>query len=359
MHSEKVPYFILDLLQQVPSVYVPGLGRFDAIFHPAVIDLPQAKIRPPYIQPDFIPHVDSEGDILPYYMHYVSGIEIDEARQDISLFVKDVMLHLKEDHTYSIDKFGVFSLSESEVLHFTPDWDAFNLSFSGLEVIDLNPQEEPKTVPVYTPTPPIAPVVAIPVPELVEEKIEPVDLSADKTLDDSHEEIIQPVQPGISDATTRLAWVILTSALILITVLCAYLAWDIISDRQRMNQLSQVYPDTLGVTNEFDVPVKKDTINVHHENPPVTNPEVKPDTVKVPPVQEETTTPCYVIVGAFGNPDNVTKMVQRLEGMGYKSAQIKGGTLTKVAISTSCDKETLEKILNEARSGINPESWIY
>lgn len=46
MLSDKVPYYILDLLQQAPSVYVEGLGRFEAIFHPALIDLPNARIKP-------------------------------------------------------------------------------------------------------------------------------------------------------------------------------------------------------------------------------------------------------------------------------------------------------------------------
>jgi len=51
--------------------------------------------------------------------------------------------------------------------------------------------------------------------------------------------------------------------------------------------------------------------------------------------------------------------MERVEGLGYKAAKIEGGALTRVAISTTCDKSNLQKILNEARSAINPESWIY
>jgi hypothetical protein len=64
-------------------------------------------------------------------------------------------------------------------------------------------------------------------------------------------------------------------------------------------------------------------------------------------------------VGAFGNPGNVQRMEERLTSLGYQSEQIQGGQLTKVAIRTSCEKNQLQKVLNEARTSINPESWIY
>ena len=51
-------------------------------------------------------------------------------------------------------------------------------------------------------------------------------------------------------------------------------------------------------------------------------------------------------------------MVARLESMGYVPEEIKGGSLTRVAIKTSCEQGNLQKVLNEARSSINPEAWI-
>ncbi|HUR31860.1 MAG TPA: hypothetical protein VMZ69_10545, partial [Saprospiraceae bacterium] len=139
MHSEKVPFYILDLLQQVPSVYVTGLGRFDAIFHPAVVDIHQSQIKPPYLEPGFSPDDIKEEDILPLYMHYVSGISKQEAIENINRFVDQVQQRVNEGETYTIGKFGSFSKSGLGNLHFTPDWDAFNLSFLGLEIIDLHP----------------------------------------------------------------------------------------------------------------------------------------------------------------------------------------------------------------------------
>ncbi|MGB4846330.1 MAG: SPOR domain-containing protein [Saprospiraceae bacterium] len=370
MHSEKVPYFILDLLQQVPSVFVPGLGRFDAIFHPAVIDLQTSQIKPPHIKPDFVPDVASDNDILPAYMHYVSGIDFSEAKDSIHLFVNDVLFNLETGGPYSIDKFGTFSKSSSDVLHFTPDWDAFNLSFNGLEVIDLHPEQVKIPTPIFEKPETTVPEFAehtskegktepietykIPVPVEIKKISEP---SVEEPIPVPLEETITPVLPDINESTTRLAWVILTSALVLITLLCAYLAWDIISDRQRINQLTQLYPDTLAITNEFDIPVKMDTTHTPlvAETPTVE----KPDTIEKPSVQEPTEPPCFIVVGAFTNQENVNKMMDRLKGLGYKSEKILGVTLTRVAISTSCDKDNLQKVLSEARASINPEAWIY
>lgn len=338
-----------------------GLGRFDAIFHPAVIDLHQSKINPPFIQPDFIPQVDSEGDVLPAYMHYVSGISHDEATEVIKEFVETVSQHIDSGEPYEIEKFGVFSKSSSGVLHFTPDWDAFNLSFIGLKVIDLHPVHE-VIVEDHFPEPPLRTTEKIqPVTEIKEEIGEEhiPSLIQEEISTFENEEIIPPVKHELPESTSRLAWIILTTSLVLITILCAYLAWDIISDRQRMNQLTQTSTDTLTITNEFDIPVVMDTSQVQEDTAIKPPPPEEPVAIEPPVVKEETETPCFVVVGAFSNPDNVTRMVQRLESLGYKSAQIKGGSLTRVAISTSCDKNNLEKILNEARSAINPEAWIY
>jgi len=343
---------------------VQGLGRFDAIFHPAVIDFQQSQIKPPYIQPDFISQTEAEGDILPAYMHYVSGMDVEIAREEIISFANDVQQHTNNDEPYSIDKFGIFSKSAAGVLHFTPDWDAFNLSFSGLAILELHPTPVLKRVEKFPETPVITPKEIKPSYHLVEENITTanpgIDQHADEPVSDIPDEMMTVPLDDISESTSRMAWIILTSAIALITVLCAYLAWDIISDRKRMYQLSQLYPDTLIITDEFDIPVIMDTSKTNNESIPSTNPVVTPDTISKPPeVKEETETPCYVVVGAFTNPDNVTRMMQRLEGLGYKSAEIKGGALTRVVISTSCDKGILEKTLNEARSSINPEAWIY
>ena len=369
MQSEKVPYYILDLLQQVPSVYVPGLGRFEAIFHPAVIDIPSSRINPPYVEPTFDPaSVDSE-DLLPKYMRYASGMDQIEAKQLVDGFVSEVLEQLEKGESYAIESFGSFSRSETEVIHFTPDWDAFNLSFRGLESLDLAPPPVYYTPPPYTPppyTPPVFQDLSIPPVEPVQPVSNWVtDKKVDIPVVETETEVVRPATPVISDNTSRLWWMILTIALFLITILCVYLAWDILSNRQNLNPITYADQDTINTGNMDDVVTIPDTsitpIDIPYKDSIVTEipePETIPETEE-PSKPEIVDKACFIVVGAFSNADNISRMVTRITSMGYEAEQINGGALTKVAIRSGCDKITLQKILNEARSSINPESWVY
>lgn len=360
MLSDKVPYYILDLLQQASSVYVEGLGRFEAIFHPALIDLPNSRIKPPYIEPDFKDNPEAPNETLANYIRYVSGPEIGSAEKAIAEFVSTVHENTVDGKTYLIEKFGTFSRSSLGNIRFTPDWDAFNLSFSGLEILDLRKTEEVKTpTPVFVPPPvtyDFAPETKDPVSY---RPVEPI-LVSEEIIEGSpstpNEEQIRH-QESIDESTSRLWWIILTSALVLIAVLCAYLAWDIISNRNRLNELKQIYPDSAATTRIDDTITTTDTTSI--DNVPVTT---DTSASEVPPpeiIQQPTSSPCYIVVGAFTDPANVSKMVDRLTALGYQSELLKGGSLTRVAIRSSCDQEGLQKLLNDARSSINPESWIY
>lgn len=359
MHSEKVPYYILDLLQQVPSVYVPGLGRFDAIFHPAVVDIQHSQIKPPFIEPGFAANEHDAENILPTYMHYVSGVSEQEALEGINEFVDTVQRRVNSGETYGIERFGTFSKSEAGILHFTPDWDAFNLSFIGLDIIDLHPVKEASSsdIPLHVGDTATEPLPA----ENVIQHESPAETNwvTDREVPEPEKvlEEVRPVpEPVISDFTSRLWWTILASALFLITVLCAYLAWDILSNTDKTSRYIAVTNDTLE-TSSPDV-IIVDTLDFIEEALPV---DTMTDTVSEveEAIPEEIVDPCFVVVGAFSNADNVQRMDTRLKGLGYTTELIKGGSLTRVAIRTSCDQPTLQKTLNDARSTVNPDAWIY
>jgi hypothetical protein len=362
--SDKVPYYILDLLQITPTVHVEGLGRFEAIFHPAMVDLPQNKVKPPYIEPGFTDQEDAAAKYnLGEYIAYATGIDLPTAKDAIRVFARNVQERTANGEMWSIEKFGTFSRSALDNIRFTPDWDAFNLAFNGLETLDIKKEVDTRSQPVYIPpvfeapvtTPSITPnepEVNVYSPELLETKL------PDTTID-------QPVSPivatdhndQIDQTTTRLWWSILLSAIVLIAILCAYLAWDILSNRQKLDELKQIYPDTI-------VTLPPDLETVPSDSTPIA---VTPAEVEEPTPIEEVQTPatpateesCYVIVGAFSESANATRMMERLSSMGYTGEEIKSGALTKVAIVTTCDPSTLQKTLNDARASINPEAWIY
>lgn len=356
-----MPYFILDLLQQTPAVFVHGLGRFEAIFHPAVIDLPADKIKPPYIEPDFQYDLDSPSDILPRYIAYATGNQLDVAKDAIAAFVRKVHELTENGMMYPIEKFGTFSRSGTGQIRFTPDWDAFNLSFSGLETISLStPRATSPTAQTYVTLPPVESWTA---PEIKEEPI-PVIESEQKEKEPEvieskvHSETEATHQDRVDESTTRLWWIILTTAIVLIAVMCAYLAWDIISNRNKLNELRRIYPDTTATTIIQDSILAPDSIQ------PITDGEDNQDTAATsedpkPTSTPEVSSPCFVVVGAFSSAENIKRMSDRLQSLGHTVEEIRGGTLTRVAIRTSCEPSNLQQVLNDARSSINPEAWIY
>lgn len=366
MLSGKVPYYILDLLQITPSVYVEGLGRFEAIFHAASVDLPDNKIKPPYIEPGFSDEATAYNDYLARYIRFVSGVDTTVASDAILAFADQVRDRTSEGGMWTIEKFGTFSRSSFGNIRFTPDWDAFNLSFSGLETLDIKPKTVYHQAPVYVP-PSIPDIEHItsgyrPAEEVtntthVEEEVTAVFDSAGTVIEAEKQE-----QPGnsVHETTNRLWWTILLSAIILIAILCAYLAWDIISNRHKLDDLKQIR-DGIVTTAPTDTAVEiEDSATIDVTNIPVQ--EIP--TPAVEPVQQvEPGVPsgqaCYVVVGAFGEQANVTKMMDRLTSMGYTAEELNGGGLNKVAIRTSCDPAVLQKTLNDARASINPEAWIY
>jgi cell division septation protein DedD len=357
--SDQVPYFILDLLQQTPKVYVKGLGRFEAIFHPAVMDVPGSRIKPPYIQPEFNEQEPEEDALLATYIHYVLGTERGEIDQAIGAFVNQVKDHIDRNDHYTIDQFGSFSKNIAGGLRFTPDWDAFNLSFKGLEIIDLHPPAEPVesrhyVAEPYVPPPPVAPIFVV-------EEVKPV---KEEPVPVSHTPEFVPVHvrdtSAIDQTTSRLWWTILASALVLITVLCAYLAWDILSSRQKLSDLVVIRPDTTSKTIVLPTPPVIDTAQTQ-ENP-VTNTDTEKVTTPVTEPQENQVpdeSACYIVVGAFKDADNIAKMEERVTSMGYTVEKIAGGNLTRVAIKSSCDKAVLQQTLNDVRAKLNPEAWLY
>lgn len=353
MQSEKVAYCILDLLQQVPSVYVAGLGRFDAIFHPATLDEPKARILPPHLEAVFTANDGADStDLLAGYLDYVTGMGKAQAHQWIKEFTDSVLSRVNDGQSYTIQKFGQFTSTAAGHIHFTPDWDAFNLSFRGLKAIDLQATVPAEKRPEPTLIHPEEREIIIPQTQWTDTR--------ENYVQDQKAEIPVaagiPVSPVISDSTSRLWWIILITALVLIALLCAYLAWDIISNKQKIDTLADVFPEEPVTGTIDDVATIPDTV-VESTPPPVQEPEVNSQEPVAEEPPESTEPPCYVVVGAFGNPDNVSRMQQRIESMGMQSEVFKGRTLSKVAIRTSCDK--LQEVLNEARASINPEAWVY
>lgn len=68
---------------------------------------------------------------------------------------------------------------------------------------------------------------------------------------------------------------------------------------------------------------------------------------------------CYVVVGAFGVPSNVTRMIERLNAMGYPADTMPNRGLTQVGVPADCNGAEIQNILQVLQSEVEPQAWIY
>jgi hypothetical protein len=346
----KVPYYILDLIQQVPFVEVPGLGRFEAVLHPAVIDEAAAEALPPRMEAVFHTEGHGDRDLLSAYVAFASGITEGEAHEAILTFADEVARHTLDGATYEIIRFGTFFRNAEDKIRFTPDWEAFNLSFNGLQPVPL-PQAVPATI-TSGPRPEIEPR-----PAEAERRPEPQPLAPIAAATSQPASPVAREDDEAPDASVRMWWGILMAAIFLIAVLCAYLAWDILSHRDALlNATSLPAPmtelpvvDTLG--EDTVATAQQDTVALEVTDIPVTSPANSPTA--------EPEKGCYVVVGAFADTLNVERMESRLSEMGYAFERLPGRSIIRVAIRSSCDPVALQNVLDDARARISDQAWIY
>lgn len=340
----KVPYYILDLIQQTTVVGVPGLGRFESTLCPAVIDLPRRAVHPPRRDALFRPEDAGDPELLSLFIAYATGIPEAEARSAVLAFSQEVFRQTAGGREFEIFRFGTFFRSHEDEIRFTPQDEAFNLLYHGLLPVEI--PEDNMSV-----SPEVAPEI-----EQVVEPASPSSSGVEGALGaDSGSRRLDEDTPDVSQ---RMWWGILVSAILLITVLCAYLAWDILSHREMLVSAKIIaLPAIVSDSAKADVSGNKlsDTIVI-----PVTSDLLQPviDTM-VQPSPAQPSGNCFIVVGAFADTANVVRMEVRLREMGYVPVRLPTRSLVRVAIQCTCDPVALGNVLDDARSRIHPQAWIY
>ncbi len=357
--SDRIPYYILDLLQLTPSVQVEGLGRFEAIFHSAKMDERQSALVPPHVEGAFSADDTAPGELLESFIRYTSGEQSESPKKAIADFVKSVKKGTAEGEPFAIETFGTFVKSSSGHLRFTPDWDAFNIAFNGLESVELKPEssKSPVMVPLTPPEPYVRKSIEFADEETKQEADDGAAAAASIAAVEQSKVEFEKNLNRADPSNSKIWWLLLMTAIVLIAILCVYLTWDIMHNRSRLNELRQAYADTTEIAPPAsEQPESPEEVPVQE---PQENQEVNVQEPETPVVPDDNTSKCYIIVEAFGDPANVARMVARLEGMQYTVRQFSGRTLTKVGVESGCGQEELQRRLNELRSTVNPESWIY
>ncbi|NND33561.1 MAG: hypothetical protein HKN76_13305, partial [Saprospiraceae bacterium] len=66
---------------------------------------------------------------------------------------------------------------------------------------------------------------------------------------------------------------------------------------------------------------------------------------------------CIIIVGAFSEKDNVSRMIDRIQRLSHQSVIIEGPKLTKVGLKIDCDNPQAKLLW--AKQEFDPSAWVY
>ena len=125
---------------------------------------------------------------------------------------------------------------------------------------------------------------------------------------------------------------------------------------------SEIAKDSIGSNLELEETVdtlaepmhqtKKDEdreTNISSYKDPISEPKITNDPLK-------SRNNCHIIIGSFGNLDNVQKMVKQVEAKQYKPYTQQVGGLTRVGITLDCNQ--VEKELDQIKRIFNDQAWI-
>jgi hypothetical protein len=84
------------------------------------------------------------------------------------------------------------------------------------------------------------------------------------------------------------------------------------------------------------------------------NPKVAPNDPTITLIEPHV---MYCIAGCFSSEENANRLVQKLEGLGFNCSILHEGSLYKVSLGHGFSEESVDSILNKAKS-LNIQTWI-
>jgi len=317
---------IQPLISSYHRLYVSGLGTFSEKYIPAKEDSINGKLLPPDTIIVFEP--GGNGDSTLFHNEVKRRFSVDDAMasEAISLFSKNIHDALDLHNSVEIPNLGRLYYNVEHIIAFVPRLKVFeNDSFGLPEVpfVETSPSNNQVQKDVNTEkTPPVPP--SNPMMKFVVLSIILVSLSV-----------------GV--------YFIVTTPFIegkLVKVKEMFEAWNDDANEEKKNTVPLVNPvDTSSEVVDF----------------PVDEEEVKP-VIKSEPVKTESAkVPSYVkiAIGVFGNPDNASRVIAKIEKAGFTPFSEKVGSLTKVGVKQEY-KSVAEKseILEKVRSDIEKTAVI-
>jgi len=341
MHAD-VATLISELLYEHNSVIVPGLGGFVAQQRAATIDQVQGTLYPPSKDLDFNDHLVVNDGLLINAVMEANNLRHETARQKVEDFVASVKATLKNRDMYRIPKVGRLYQDHEGHLQLLPDNTNFNTESYGLPSVQFYPvlkrQQQTKgstpTTKKTTPKPKAAAQVS---------------------------NLFRRALPYIG----VLALVLVALSMYFIFQNDGTVSPPVTDNSPETEEPVQLMPTGEGKRRINIPPGSEDNADTpptfRDENPQVGSTDeesesaIDTETPTLAPNQKE----AIVIIGKFGNRQNVQKLVQKIYQAGYDAYTDNDEGLTRVGVQFAYeDQAELNRVLQNVRRKFEENAWI-
>lgn len=296
-----------DLLTSDDVVCIPGFGGFLTKYKSASIDPVNGILDPPTKYIAFNPSLQDDGGRLMAFFQSRPEVDIDAKRME--RFVQELKADLATHQVIVVPKIGRLYQDYDDQVHFMPNLD--NLNNQAFALPRLR----------YTPRLRTQPVI----------QEEPLKI---------------PQTAGRDHSALR---AVLSTAAVFLVGAVGYFALQ-----QGGQNDSSVHADATTEMSVIDQLIDSPSTTIDQ---PTTAEFVAPANANEAPIVDVRTS--IIMIGAFGDADNVRRLVQKIEAAEYLPYVDQRGRLQRVGIEVSyADDAGLNAYLRDIRAQYTPSAWI-
>ncbi|MCB0688951.1 MAG: hypothetical protein KDC53_20575 [Saprospiraceae bacterium] len=324
--SQTLKLYIPKVLSENKVVLLKGIGTLRINYRSAVINHDLSLISPPKEEIYFIPGDESKIDpVLVKIVELITQVDHEEATDLVFSFMKDLQNELRVKGFLSFPSVGWIKQDRWGSLFFEPASEYISINrYFGLNQVKL--------------------------PE---------------ALTKAEQEVLADLKETVHEGKTTRTYAvegkrrwgfIISSVLVAVAAFC--LLWFSLSRSKMTSPQKDLVVHQ--VEEGEDTPVKQEgdfEMPVFREVGPDFIPMFK-DVGPIIDFTEEDAKQCVIIVGAFSESSNISRMRQRIEGTSYESVVIPGPRLTKVGLKINCD-DNPQSTLNWAKREFDQSAWLY
>lgn len=401
--NKKIEQYIFEILYKKNKVIIPGIGTFQHVYRPPVINHAAGKISSPTSETEFLEMAQSDNEYLMRYIMEEEGCTQAQATSYIERFALDVRAKLDQGRPVQLDGIGMILQDSQGKIQFIEDNESpLSKQHYGLPDMDIEPvtrNTQSSTETPYTP---------------------PTEKAAEQTTattpDYTNQTTTQQVKKNSS------TW---TVPIILGLVLAALLIWGAytifgsssssdddpievsdnienlnIKPEDEYSHTMTTEPETVTLADsgavdpnvaspdepakaeskEAPAPVQPKLIKPAEQpakeatpkqeskpvekTPPATNTPAKPKNPAATAPKEnkevkpapKTSGDCVVMVGAFQSVENIQLMTSKIKAAGFSVFQGKRNGLTTIGARVTCSEA--QSKLQEIKKNINPKAYL-